>query len=142
VHTVDQDNQNQTILHAIKDFPQALTDLKVSFKNARPIMKGGMLYLKVLALLEGKSDQLLSKVIWYQKERKERICLSPIQASEGALLGWWLYSLQAMDTMLLTKMIGKMIKHPISLGWMQMGQLGIPTMIQPRILMQSILHRL
>jgi hypothetical protein len=63
LHPVDPDNQNQTILHAIKDFPQDLTDLKVFFKNTRPMMKGGMLYLKILASFEGEPDQLLSKVI-------------------------------------------------------------------------------
>ena len=87
LHPVDPDNQNQTILHAMKDFPKDLTDLKVFFKNARPIMKGGMLYLKILASFEGDPEQLLSKVIWYHKDRKERIAVSPIQASEVALLG-------------------------------------------------------
>jgi hypothetical protein len=106
---VDLDNQNQTILHPIKDFPKDLTDLKVFFKNARPIMKGGMLYLKILASFDGQPDQLLSKVIWYHKDRKERIAVSPIQASEVALLGWWLYSLRVMDTDLLTKTITGMI---------------------------------
>jgi hypothetical protein len=47
-------------------------------------------------------------VIWYHSERKERIAALPIQASEVVLLGWWLYSLQVMDTTLLTEMIGRM----------------------------------
>jgi hypothetical protein len=48
-------------------------------------MKGGMLYLKMLASFEGEPDQLLSKVVWYHKERKKRITISPIQASDVAL---------------------------------------------------------
>jgi hypothetical protein len=46
LHPVDPPEQNQTILHAVSDFPKNLTDLKVSFKNARSIMKGGQLYRK------------------------------------------------------------------------------------------------
>jgi hypothetical protein len=51
LHPVDPDNHNQTILYAIKDFPQDLTGIKLFFKNARLIMKGGMLYPKVLVSL-------------------------------------------------------------------------------------------
>jgi hypothetical protein len=121
LHPVDPDNQNQTILHAIKDFPQDLNDLRTFFKNAKPIMKGGMLYLKILASFDGEPDQLLSKVLWYHKERKERIAVSYIQASKVALLGWLCFSLRAMDTALLTETIGKLIKRPISLRWMRIS---------------------
>jgi hypothetical protein len=43
LHPVDPAEQNQIILHAVSDFPKTLTDLKIFFKNARPIMKGGQL---------------------------------------------------------------------------------------------------
>jgi hypothetical protein len=65
IQQIETNNPNQTILHAIKDFPQDFNDLKTFFKNAKPIMKGGtMLYLKILASFDGEPNQLLSKVIW------------------------------------------------------------------------------
>jgi hypothetical protein len=46
--------------------------------------------------------------------------VSAMEASEVALLGWWLYSLLCMlDTALLTKMIVKIIHSPVSLQWMR-----------------------
>jgi hypothetical protein len=74
------------------------------------------LYLKIF--LVSYEGELLYKVVWYRKDRKERITvLSAIQASEVALLlCWWLYSLCTVeDTALLTKIIVKMIRRPVSL---------------------------
>jgi hypothetical protein len=92
LHPVDPPEQNQTSLHAVSDFPKNLTDLKVSFKNARSIMKGGQLYMKILASFDGEADQMIPKVSWYHRDQKERIAICAIQAFEVALSGWLLYS--------------------------------------------------
>jgi hypothetical protein len=119
LHPVDPAERNQTILHAVSDFPKNLTDLKVFFKNARPIMKGGQLYMKVLASFDGEADQMIPKVSWYHRDRKERIAICAIQAFEVALSGWLLYSLRAMDTTLSTDTLTKMVGRPVSLQWMR-----------------------
>jgi hypothetical protein len=56
-------------------FTRILTDIKVFFKNAQPIVKGGQLYLKRMALFECYPSIL-------------RVAFS----------GWLLYSLQSLDT--------------------------------------------
>lgn len=48
LHTADPEAQAQKILHDLKDFPDKLDNLKSFFKGARPMSKGGFLYLKVL----------------------------------------------------------------------------------------------
>jgi hypothetical protein len=78
-------------------------------------MKGGQLYMKILASFDGEADQMIPKVSWYHRDRKERIAIATIQAFEVALSGWLLYSLRAMDATLLTDTLTKMVGPPISL---------------------------
>jgi hypothetical protein len=55
LHPVDPVEQNQTILQAMNDSTRNVTDIMVFSKNAQPIVKGGQLYLKILASFEGRS---------------------------------------------------------------------------------------
>jgi hypothetical protein len=68
--------------------------------------------MKILASFDGEADQMIPKVSWYHRDRKERIAICAIQAFEVALSGWLLCSLRAMDTTLLTDTLIKMVGPP------------------------------
>jgi hypothetical protein len=57
-------------------------------------MKGGQLYMKRLALFNGKADQMIPNVSWYHRDRKDPIAIAAIKAFEVTLSGWLLYSLK------------------------------------------------
>jgi hypothetical protein len=73
--------------------------------------------MKILALFDGKANQMIPKVLWYHHDRKECIAICANQAFEVALSRWLIYSLRAMDTTLLTDTLTKMVGCPVSLQW-------------------------
>jgi hypothetical protein len=72
LYSWDPEASEQLICHSIEDFPKSLAELEAYFKQARPLPKGGTLFMKILASYQGDSFKpILSQVNWYFMDRNE-----------------------------------------------------------------------
>ena len=121
IHTVDPDSKVQTSIHHQATFPETLPEIKQFFKGARPIPKGGKLYMTIKASFEGNPQELRGSTEWYHAMNKERFAVAALQTCHKVVVGWLLYSLRSMDEQTLKTTIEEIIGEPISLRWMRIS---------------------
>ena len=97
LHTADPEGEVQTTLHSLTDFPKDLGTLKNYFFGARPLPKGGRLYLKVLTEFEGNMKEFIQNVKWFHDNAGERIYECQVQAFQTKIPCFLLYSTRNLD---------------------------------------------
>jgi hypothetical protein len=117
LHSWDPDAPEQLICHAMDDFPKTLADLKAYFKQARPMPKGGKLFMKILASYHGDFKSIASQVNWYFQDRNEQFQYSLIQKANVAVVGWLLYSTWNMDGEVLQDTLSLELHCKVALIW-------------------------
>ena len=117
LHTVDPDNQVQSVVHSPSEFPKTLSEIKDFFKGVRPIPKGGKVFMKIKASFEGSAHTILSGTDWYHKNNNEVFRVSDLQSCHNDTVGWLLYSLRSMDINLLSTILERRIGFPLALRW-------------------------
>jgi hypothetical protein len=125
LHTVDPTAQNQTMIHRLNEFPTKLQDIQCFFSKAKPLIKGGKLYMRILASFQGSPGELTEKVKWYHQARQERFQLSLIQSAETTCVGWLQYSLPYTDKDLLRATLQELCGQQLELRWMRIYD-GLP----------------
>ena len=117
LHTVDPNNQVQSVVHSPSEFPKSLSEIKDYFKGARPLPKGGKVFMKIKASFQGTAKTILSGTDWYHKNNNEVFRVSDLQSCHNDTVGWFLYSLHSMDIKLLETILERKMDHPIALRW-------------------------
>ena len=117
LHTVDPNNQVQSVVHSPSEFPKSLSEIKDYFKGARPLPKGGKVFMKIKASFQGSIKTILSGTDWYHKNNNEVFRVSDLQSCHNDTVGWFLYSLHSMDIKLMETILERKMDHPIALRW-------------------------
>ncbi len=121
LHTIDPDAVNQLTIHALKDFPSSLQEIQGFFAKAKPLVKGGKLYMKILASFNSKPEDLTGNVRWYHQDWSERFERSIIQGPETAIVGWLQYSLPYMDIDIFQDHLSERCGYQLELRWMRVS---------------------
>jgi hypothetical protein len=91
--------------------------LKAYFKQARPMPKGGKLFMKILASYHGDFKSISSQVNWYFQDRNKQFQYSLIQKANVAVVGWLLYSTWNMDGEVLQDTLSSELHCKVALIW-------------------------
>jgi hypothetical protein len=98
--------------------PDKLPEIQDIFLNAKPLRKGGKLYMKVLVSHDCSTEELTAQTDWFHQEVKERFKKCAIQVPHTANAGWLQYSLPYTDSDLLQQEVTSKIDQQVELRWM------------------------
>jgi hypothetical protein len=117
LHTINPEAKNIMTLDSPQKLPVKLPEIQDIFLNAKPLRKGGKLYMKVLVSHDCSTEELTAQTDWFHQEVKERFKKCVIQVPHMANAGWLQYSLPYTDSDLLQQELTSKIDQQVELRW-------------------------
>jgi hypothetical protein len=105
-------------LDSPQKLPETLLEIQDIFFNAKPLRKGGKLYMKVLVSHDCSTEALIAQTDWFHQEQQERFKKGVIQIPHMANAGWIQYSLPYTDSDLPQQELTSKLDQQLELCWM------------------------
>jgi hypothetical protein len=118
LHTINPEAKNIMTLDSPQKLPDTLLEIQDIFLNAKPLRKGGKLYMKVLVSHDCSTETLTAQTDWFHQEEQECFKKCVIQVPHTANAGWLQYSLPYTDSDLLQQELTSKIDQQVELCWM------------------------
>jgi hypothetical protein len=91
LHAINPEAKNIMTLDSPQKLPETLLEIQDIFLNAKPLRKGGKLYMKVLVSHDCSTETLITQTDWFHQEQKKRFKKCVIQVPYTANAGWLQY---------------------------------------------------
>jgi hypothetical protein len=118
LHTINPEAKNIMTLDSPQKLPIKLPEIQDIFLNAKPLRKGGKLYMKVLVIHDCSTEELTAQTDWFHQDAKERFKKCALQVPHTANAGWLQYSLPYTNSELLQQELTSRINQQVELRWM------------------------
>jgi hypothetical protein len=79
LHTINPEAKNIMTLDSPQKLPDTLLEIQDIFLNAKPLRKGGKLYMKVLVSHDCSTETLIAQTDWFHQEEQkmlQKVCNS------------------------------------------------------------------
>jgi hypothetical protein len=118
LHTINPEAKNVITLDSPRKLPETLLEIQDIFLNAKPLRKGGKLYVNVLVSHDCSTEELTAQTDWFHQDARERFKKCALQVPYTANAGWLQYSLPYTDSDLLQQELTSKIDQQVELRWM------------------------